>query len=340
MDLIYWAPIKKLGGGYICQKDSPSPPAAPDYTGAATATAQGNLEATRAAAAANRVNQYTPYGSLVYSQTPTSTFDQNAYDTAMQAYQSAIDSYNRPTIAGGTGGQGPLPTAPDRSNFYVVNPDSGWSATTTLSPAQQQILDQNTALTTGLLGTAQKGLSYVDQLLADPTLDESKLPQSMINPGESYIDASMRLMQPQLDRQRSMFMTQMANQGIPTSSEAYQAGNQELTDNQQRAMLQAIQTGMAQNTAARQAGIQEQTYLQDRPLNIVNALRTGNQTTLPNFQAIPQQATTQGADLLGATQAQAQYNQGLYNADAASTANQNAGMYGLAGTALTGAFLF
>lgn len=43
-------------------------PAMPDYTGAAQATAKGNLEAAQAAAAANRVNQNTPYGSLTYSQ--------------------------------------------------------------------------------------------------------------------------------------------------------------------------------------------------------------------------------------------------------------------------------
>jgi hypothetical protein len=46
-----------------------SAPKTPDYTGAANATAQGNLEATRAASAANRVNQYTPYGNLIYSHT-------------------------------------------------------------------------------------------------------------------------------------------------------------------------------------------------------------------------------------------------------------------------------
>lgn len=45
-------------------------PDTPDYAGAAQQTAQGNIEAARAAAAANRVNQYTPYGSLTYSQVP------------------------------------------------------------------------------------------------------------------------------------------------------------------------------------------------------------------------------------------------------------------------------
>ena len=48
--------------------DSPSPPPAPDYAGAANATAAGNLEAAQYATKANRVNQYTPYGNLIYSQ--------------------------------------------------------------------------------------------------------------------------------------------------------------------------------------------------------------------------------------------------------------------------------
>jgi hypothetical protein len=49
--------------------DPPSPPPAPDYTSAAQATATGNLDAARAAAAANRVNQVTPYGNLNYAVT-------------------------------------------------------------------------------------------------------------------------------------------------------------------------------------------------------------------------------------------------------------------------------
>lgn len=55
-----------FAAGY--HKDSPSPPPAPDYAGAAQATAAGNLEAAKYATAANRVNQYSPYGSEVYAQ--------------------------------------------------------------------------------------------------------------------------------------------------------------------------------------------------------------------------------------------------------------------------------
>jgi hypothetical protein len=51
-------------------KSSSAPPA-PDYTAAANATAAGNLQAAQAAAAANRVNQVTPYGNLTYNQNGT-----------------------------------------------------------------------------------------------------------------------------------------------------------------------------------------------------------------------------------------------------------------------------
>jgi hypothetical protein len=67
-ELIYWAPRRKPGGGWLCFKSSPSPPPAPDYVGAANATAAGNLQLAEQAQQANMVNQYTPYGDLTYSQ--------------------------------------------------------------------------------------------------------------------------------------------------------------------------------------------------------------------------------------------------------------------------------
>lgn len=53
--------------GDIFGKDQPAPPPAPDYSGAAQATAAGNLEAARVASKANRINQYTPYGNLTFT---------------------------------------------------------------------------------------------------------------------------------------------------------------------------------------------------------------------------------------------------------------------------------
>lgn len=67
----------------------PSAPAAPDYTGAANATAAGNLDAARAATAANRVNQVTPYGNLNYNQTGTDQYGNPTW-TATQAPNAAL----------------------------------------------------------------------------------------------------------------------------------------------------------------------------------------------------------------------------------------------------------
>jgi hypothetical protein len=54
-------------------KSSSAPPA-PDYVGAAQATASGNADAARVATAANRVNQVTPYGNLDYTQNGTDPY--------------------------------------------------------------------------------------------------------------------------------------------------------------------------------------------------------------------------------------------------------------------------
>lgn len=249
-----------------------SAPAAPNYAAAAQQTAQGNLEAARAAAAANRVNQVTPYGSLTYSHTGN-------------------------------------------------DPDNGWTATQNLSPEQQAMLDKNNRLSSGLLDTAGTGLGYVNKALANGgALDESRLAQAPIS-GQSVQDAIMSRLQPQLNRNMDSLRTRLANQGVSEGSDAYKNA---MTDEQQsqndlysQAALQGINTGMA----ARQQGIQEQYAAQDRPLNIVNSLRTGTQVQNPNFVNVPQQATTGGADLLGAAQSRGDYNASAYGAQQAQIGN-------------------
>ena len=64
--------------------------------------------------------------------------------------------------------------------------------------------------------------------------------------------------------------------------------------------------------------------LQNQPLNMLNAVRTGSQVTNPSFVNSAQQATTIGADYLGAAQGQNQYNMGLYNSETARN-NANTG---------------
>jgi len=258
-------------------------PPAPDYTGAAEATAKGNLEAARATAAANRTNQITPYGNLIYTANPEK------------------DSYG----------------------------NTLYTATQTLSPAQQDILNRQSTLSSGLLGTAQQGLDYASGLLSKPGVDTSKLASIGINPGETYSDAIMRRLQPQMAQQNEMSDAQLANQGIAPGTEAYANAKRMLQQGQNDAMTSAIINGMNTGMAANQQGFQQEAYNQMQPINVINALRTGSQVSSPSYVNTPQQANTAGPDYLGATNAQYQNQLSAYNADQASNSNMLGGLMNL-----------
>jgi hypothetical protein len=83
-----------LGGtaAALSQK-KPSAPPPPDYTGAAQAQGQANLEAARLQARLSNPNIAGPLGGqkVTFGR---STFDQTAYDKAMADYQKALEAYN------------------------------------------------------------------------------------------------------------------------------------------------------------------------------------------------------------------------------------------------------
>ena len=64
---------------------------APDYTGAAQATAAGNLDAAKFTTQANRVNQVTPYGSLTYTHSGPDGNDWTATQTLSPEQQRLQD---------------------------------------------------------------------------------------------------------------------------------------------------------------------------------------------------------------------------------------------------------
>jgi hypothetical protein len=307
------------GGG----KGGSAPPP-PDYTGAANATAAGNLEAARASAAANRVNQVTPYGTLTYTQAPTQTLNGKLYQAALDAYAS-----------------GQTTTKPAAADYMTYNPDAGWSATQVLSPEQQQIANQTSALNSGLLGSAQSGLNYANKVLSQPGVDTSKLAQTGINPGQSYQDAIMSRLAPQIDRENAQLEQQLANRGIAAGTDAYNQAKTLQAQNQNDRLNSATVQGMNTGLAANQQGFQQAAYNQMQPINVINALRTGSQVQNPNFANVPNQATTAGPDLLGATNAQYQNQLSAYNAQQAANGGFLGGLMSLGGSALmapTGTF--
>jgi hypothetical protein len=274
------------GGGFLGLGPAPSAPAAPDYRGAAQETAAGNLDAARAATAANRVNQVTPYGRLDYSIT-------------------GQDPYGNPT----------------------------WTATQSLSPAQQQLLDYQNQTSIGLGRLAGKGLGYVENMLNTP-FDTSALPSTGFNPSQTYQEAYMQRLAPQLEMGREKLQQQLANQGIDIGSKAYENAMRMQAQRENDLLLGATTQGFGVGQQARQTALQEQAYLRNEPLNTLSAVRTGAQVQGPQFVNSAQQATTSGPDILGAANMQYNAAMGDFNAKQAAQANLNQGLFSLGGAAL------
>lgn len=265
---------------------SASAPPPPDYSAAARETASGNLDAARAATAANRVNQVTPYGSLNYSIT-------------------GEDPYGNPT----------------------------WTATQSLAPAQQQLLDYQNQASLGLGELTNKGLGYVSNMLDNP-FNTGALPSTGFNPSQSYQDAYMERLAPQRQQGRERLEQQLANQGIQLGSDAYDRAMRNYDQKENDLLLGATTQGFGVGQQARQQALQEQAFLRNEPLNTLNAVRTGAQVQGPSFVNSAQQATTAGPDILGATQIGYNAQMGAANDQNAANNAMTQGLFSLGGAAL------
>lgn len=290
-----------------------SAPAAPDYTGAAQATAAGNKEAAIAAQAGNMINQYTPQGSVEYS------------------------------VRGEQNGT-PL-----------------WSQTVNLSPEQQAAYNKDVAMNAGLQDVGITGVGYVQSALDKPLsfadLNEIAPSEELTREAQdAAYNQATRYLDPQFTKQQSSLENQLSNQGITRGSEAWNNALQDFAMNKERAYAGARDTSFGQgltlanqlygqNLGRRQQGISEIQTLRQDPINMLNAVRSGSQMQTSAQPQVGtsspgQLATWSGPDLLGATTAAGQYNQGLYNANTAANSAQTSGLMGLAGTGAMAAAMF
>lgn len=317
-----------------------SPPPPPDYAGAARATAQGNLEAARATAAANRVNQITPYGTLTYTRSSQPTFNAQAYRTALDAYNQARSMYQPQRDEYGNITNPMELTAPSYQDFMTnPSPDEGWTATQTLSPEQQKLLDIQNRLSIGTGELGEQGLKYVANMISKP-FDTSQLPSLGINPSESYQDAYIRRLSPVMQQSREALEQNLANQGIGIGSEAYDRAMRNFEQKQNDLLLGATTQGFDIGNRARAAAFGELAYQRNEPLNTLNAVRSGAQVTSPSFVNVPLQANVAGPDLLSAAQAQGNQAMNAYNANVASSNANTQGLYSLGGSALMAGAMF
>ena len=208
-----------------------------------------------------------------------------------------------------------------------------WTATQTLSPAQQQLLDYQNQASLGLGQLANKGLGYVENMLQTP-FDTSKLPSTGFNPSQTYQEAYMQRLAPQLQQGREQLQQQLANKGIDIGSTAYDRAMMQQAQRENDLLAAATTQGFGVGQQARQSALQEQAYLRNEPLNTLSAVRTGAQVQGPQFVNSAQQATTAGPDILGAAQMGYNAQMGDFNAKQAAQANFNQGLMSLGGAGI------
>lgn len=259
----------------------PSAPTPPDPRETGAAATGTNIGTAVANNAMQMVNQVTPDGSLTYDQTGTYTFN---------------DPF--------TGQSYDLPT---------------YTATTSLSPDQQQIADSNTAARQDLSALAAERSSFLRDYLPGTEAATDQIDQKLYDLGAQRLD-------PRFNQQEDALRTRLANQGISMGSEAYNREMDRFGQERNDAYNQLLLSGRGQ--AANEVNM---------PINQITALLSGSQVQNPNVALMQPQgaATTDVAGLINQNYAQRQNN---YNSQMASRQNLLGGLFGLASGGLMGGY--
>jgi hypothetical protein len=144
----------------------------------------------------------------------------------------------------------------------------------------------------------------------------------------------MQRLAPQIQQNQERLQAQMANQGIAPGTEAYNRAMTQQAMKENDLLLGATTQGFGVGSQANQQAFNQEMTKYNMPLNTLSALRSGSQVQNPTFVNSAQQATTGGADILGATQMGYNAQMGDFNAKQAAQQNLNSGLMGLGGAAM------
>lgn len=202
---------------------------------------------------------------------------------------------------------------------YTADPNSpgGYSATQTLTPELQSLLDSNTRMSQGSSDLGNQLLANAGSAMSQP------LDLSYGANAQRLAALQQKTLDPQWERNQNTFDQTMANRGVVPGSAAYDNASRDYNTNKSDAyngmFLKAYDT--ANNAATQQY---------NSPFNALASLRSGSQVAQPvqsmGFTTTPQESI-QAPNYMGAVQSQYQQ----------QNANNNAamgGLFGLGGTLL------
>lgn len=211
-------------------------PKAPDPVKTAAAQSASNRDTALSSQLLNMVDQQDPYGSLTYTQNGTNSY---------------VDSLTGKTV-----------TVPK------------FTATTTLSPEQQKILDQTNAAELNLAGIANERSNFLKDYLSKPFDVNAATESKLYDLGRARLD-------PRFAEQQEQQRTQLINSGIRPGSAAYTSAMRDFEANRNDAYNQLALTG-------RQQAFNEASYERSQPLNEIIGLMSGAQVQGPQLVNTPQ----------------------------------------------------
>ncbi len=273
-------------------------------------------------------------------------------------------SLSNPNIFGPYGNQtvSYAPTGPDGMQQPTIQQS--------LSPAQQQLLDSQNALKTGLANLGQSSLGTVQGVMGTPFdgskyglqtsapgLDLSGVAKMPVNAGTTGYNAIMSRLEPQMGRQQVSAETALTNQGLRPGTEAWTNAMTDLHNSQNDQRTQAAAQGVGLDMSANNQGYnqalqagqyamqnaqfgntaQQQAYQQalsnyNLPLNQITALMSGSQVTNPQFQSYSGTPIASG-NIAGAANQAGQYAGNIFSNQ---VGQQNAMTSGLAALGSSG----
>ena len=348
-------------------KDSPSPPPAPDYTGAAQAQGAANVDTARLQGKISNPNVYGPLGSQTVTwgtdtspdqATITHSLNPNAQATldAQQRVQRSLANLGEQGIgtASRVLGQGFNPNLPGiQTNLGNAGQIAQTPDLNQYGQAQGSLNTSNVAampVNAGMTGQQAIMARLAPTLARSDAATEQRLRnQGLVPGGEAYENAMISQ-----NQQKNDLLSQAALQGIGLDTaanaqgfgqavQAGQFGNQAVSQNQATALQQQqaalaaqnqqynqlLQGGQFGNTAQQQS-LQQQLALRNQPLNEIAGLMGGSQIQMPQFQGY-QGANVAPAPIFAGAQAQNAANMQNYGIQSANVNAQNAGLYSLLG---------
>jgi len=219
-------------------------PKAPDPYKTADAQTNSNLATAQSQQALNMVNQVTPYGNLDYSQNGT-----------RQVW--------------------------DGKKFINL---PSYTATTTLSPEQRRLYEQQSAFDIKSNDVAMGQLNRVGEQLGKGFNLNSEAEGKINELQRSRLD-------PYWQQQEQSFDSKMANQGVAAGSQAYTNARRTFDQGRNDAYNSSY-------LSARQQGVNEALTQRNQPLNEALALAGQAGVTQPTFQNTPNTGVN-GTDIAG-----------------------------------------